>query len=368
MLFPRRRRAVRESASKLPTREQLDWLQEILIDKFKATDIKIQQPPLADASFRAYVRTKHSAGTHILMYFPPDKEDGGKIIDTSKFLLKHKIRIPNLFAYDLDLGTVLQEDMGEELLSDRNDSKAGPDMQLYHRAFAQLDLIQDLNVKRRFGIYGTAEMLADLRLFNEWFVTKWLKCASKINLDALNAFYADLVRELASAPSCCVHFDYHSRNLCILPPQSKSKDAKEDIAILDYQDICHGHFCYDAWSLLRDVYVDLPAAMRDELFEGFVQRAKKKFSVSPDYIKLQYHLIGLHRCLRVCGVFSRLYIRDGKQEYRRHLTLLFIHMLDAIDHLIDNVTYTRISNLNLAARNILQTLRVARKELNPRGR
>ena len=90
------------------------------------------------------------------------------------------------------------------------------------------------------------QLLEDMQLFNEWFLQRWLGYDHARILNALQDYYELLIVMLGKAPVCCVHRDFHSRNLCIL--------SDDSIGVLDYQDASQGHFCYDLVSLLKDAY------------------------------------------------------------------------------------------------------------------
>ena len=308
------------------------------------------QPPIADASFRAYMRINHSQGSHILMFFPPQKEDGKRTVESSEFFLQHAVRVPKLYGYDISLGVLLQEDMGDEILLRRVQKEMSP--HLYHQALVQLQLLQGLDA-RKFGYMDENILLNEMRLFGDWYLDKWL--GIEVETSALENLYSSLINLLVEAPKCCVHYDFHSRNLVVLADTEKdkaekmeglSKDLMNDnlngkdveIGILDYQDLAQGHFCYDIWSLLRDAYITLPQDLHMEIFTAFSMGAEKKFSVSSSYIRRQYNLVGIHRCLKVCGTFARLLLRDRKKDYVGHIPRLINYMETSLKELVADKT------------------------------
>ena len=319
------------------TPAQSKWLKHFLVNELQLSDWQMQ-PPIADASFRAYSRITHDQGSYMLMHFPPSQENGDIIISSSKFLISNNIRVPQLLGYDLDVGVVLQEDMGTELLSDYNQSDSGNNdeiveplrQQLYQKSLGQLNLLQGLDASD-FGYLDSDKLLGEMRLFGEWFIGKWLGTPPSVNLDELEHLYLCLVEQILLAPQCCIHLDFHSRNICVL-----ESGGGKDIGLLDYQDLLQGHFCYDIWSLLKDAYVRLPQGMSDKLFKEFSATATQKFAVTDDYVRLHYNIIGVQRCLKVCGIFSRLFLRDGKEHYLPHIPLVMEHLNVAITSLLED--------------------------------
>lgn len=311
-----------------PTGSQLEWLENVLTTKFKLSDWELQAP-IADASFRAYSRIVHSQGSYMLMHFPPTQEDGQTIVESSKFLIKNNIRVPQLLGYDLDVGVVLQEDMGSELLFSYTEESTKPEqrLELYLQSIGQIDLLQDLDAKE-FGYFDPARQIREMQLFSEWFIGKWLGTSEPNTLAELEDLYLQLSEEIFTAPQCCIHLDFHSRNLCVLT-EGNERNSHKNIGVLDYQDLLQGHFCYDIWSLLKDAYVLLPEGMNQTLFQSFINLSTNRFDLSEDYVRLHYNLIGVQRCLKVCGTFSRLSLRDGKGHYLPHIPLVLNYLLEA---------------------------------------
>ena len=179
------------------------------------------------------------------MHFAPDKENGERIIQTAQFFLAQGIRVPLLHSYDTSLGLALQEDMGSELLAQRNRQFINPI--LYYKAIDELKKIQLLDAVS-LGVFDENRQMDEMRLFSEWFLGNWLHY--EFPSEQLENYYLLVARSLAAAPRLCAHGDFHSRNIVLL-----KGDA---IGLLDYQDACMGHFCYDMVSLLRDAYIRLP--------------------------------------------------------------------------------------------------------------
>ena len=275
---------------------------------------------MADASFRCYYRIAHSQGSFVLMTFPPAKEDGERILKTAEFFLSAGVRVPSLYAQDIGLGLILQEDMGSVLLAHRNAQKM--DISVYRKALDELMKIQKLNASS-LGIFTPERMLQEMSLFTDWFIGKWFGTSSPLSASYLQNFYESLVALMKDVPQSCVHCDFHSRNLCILPDDA--------IGVLDYQDALQGHFCYDIACLLQDAYIRLPNEKVRELYFYWLDGAMKIFALTDkEEVRRQFHLISIQRMLKVCGIFSRLYFRDGKSDYLKHIPLVMDYLHDAV--------------------------------------
>ena len=123
-----------------------------------------------------------------------------------------------------------------------------------------------------------------------------------------------------------MHRDYHSRNLMIVPTNSPG--------IIDFQDAVIGPITYDLVSLLRDCYIQWPAAKVDAWAENYRQRLVATDMMSADTAQFRrwFDLMGLQRHLKVLGNFCRLWYRDAKAQYLADLPLTLKYVLAVMDH------------------------------------
>jgi aminoglycoside/choline kinase family phosphotransferase len=84
------------------------------------------------------------------------------------------------------------------------------------------------------------------------------------------------------------------------------------LGLLDYQDALAGHPAYDLASLLQDirrtVSPELEAAMLDRYLAA-------RPDIDPAAFRTAYDVLGAQRNIKILGVFTRLYVRDGKASY-----------------------------------------------------
>ena len=140
-------------------------------------------------------------------------------------------------------------------------------------------------------------------------------------------------------PRVFVHRDYHSRNLMVVDIDGPG--------VLDFQDALQGPATYDLASLLRDVYVEWPAAQVEQWMDYYLhrrgtphgRRETGRFARELDFMGLQRHL-------KIAGLFVRLHLRDGKSGYMADvpLTMKYIRAtceryaeLDVLSRLLDEL-------------------------------
>jgi N-acetylmuramate 1-kinase len=120
-----------------------------------------------------------------------------------------------------------------------------------------------------------------------------------------------------------VHRDYHSRNLMIT--------AQRSPGVIDFQDALAGPIGYDLVSLLKDCYVCWPRARVVAWLDDYRSRLRAAGgAVGADGAEFLrwFELVGLQRHLKVLGIFSRLWYRDGKRDYLTDLPLTLEYVRD----------------------------------------
>ncbi len=282
-------------------------------------------PASADASFRSYWRVTHAGGTTIVMDAPPAHEDCGRFADLSRRLCAIGINTPQIHAEDREQGFLLISDLGERVYLDHL-SEGNAD-RLYGDALGVLLTLQMHGPREDLPVYDAAFLLRELGLFREWFLSRHLGLAldttSQTMLDQVDRL---LVESALEQPQVCVHRDYHSRNLMVT--------ETDNPGVLDFQDAVVGPVTYDLASLLRDCYIRWPAQQVSDWaleYQRLAQQCGVMAEVEPRVFLRWFDLMGLQRHLKVCGIFARLNIRDGKPQYLNDLPRTLGYILEVAE-------------------------------------
>ncbi|GGY58087.1 aminoglycoside phosphotransferase family protein [Marinobacter zhanjiangensis] len=273
-------------------------------------------PVSGDASFRRYFRAtgKDSAGktiTAIAMDAPPEREDCHPFVALAHHWREHGVAVPQIFAEDPGQGFLLLEDFGDQLMLGRLNGVTADD--LYDEAMAELIRIQQVPEGDDYPLppYDEALLDREMNLFPDWLLEGLLQMnltdGERCMLETTFAF----LRESALAqPRVTVHRDYHSRNLLVRPDTPVP-------GVIDFQDAVNGPITYDIASLLKDCYIDWPAARRNAWLEDFrlMSREAGLHQADSDTFRQWFELMGMQRHLKAAGIFARLYLRDGKSGY-----------------------------------------------------
>jgi hypothetical protein len=270
-----------------------------------------------DASNRLYFRVEPEvAETRILALLPgPFDPVELPFLEVSKLFQAIPLRVPEIYEVDGDLGILLLEDLGDELLQDvveRGCTEVRKNA-LYRESVSMLVRLQargaELSAEGHpFGPFRTAfdgkkfgEELAFFRLhFLEGFSGRTL---SSRDLGELDSEFRSLASELASQPYALCHRDYHSRNLILFG---------DEIAVIDHQDARMGPRCYDLASLLNDSYVAHEAALVREMKELFSREGGAD-------VAAEYDVAALQRNLKALGTFGYQISARGNDVYRRYI-------------------------------------------------
>ena len=294
------------------------WFQGILPSlNEKATEAELL-PLSGDASFRRYFTSQPSQQTYVLVDAPPDREDSRPFVQVAQKFLGAGVNVPKVFDVNYASGFMCLSYLGETLLweklhelhSQNRFQEAGA---IYEEAFRILLKIQGLHEGSDFLLppYDGVLLLNELELFREWF------CGGIMEMELgsadhmlLDHFFEMLIDSALAQPQVCVHRDYHSRNLIY------REDG--DHGVLDFQDAVIGPVTYDLVSLIRDCYISWPGSQVREWalkYAGMASEAGILADVDEEEFLFSFDLMGVQRHLKATGIFSRLYLRDGKSGY-----------------------------------------------------
>lgn len=279
------------------------------------------RPASSDASFRRYFRLDaEHGGTLIAMDAPPEREDSLQFVKIARLFGAAGVTTPQILAENLPEGFLLVSDLGQTTYLQA--LGAGADAQpLYVDA---LDSLVRIQAASRTGVlppYDHDRLLAELRLFPDWYVARHLQTSFEASeRAAMESAFEALIADALAQPPVFVHRDYHSRNLMHIPGGNPG--------VLDFQDAVLGPPTYDLVSLLRDAYVEWPEEQQIDWAARYWERARSAgVPVQADFADLWRAMewIGLQRSLKVLGIFARLYYRDGKDRYLGDLPRVMGH-------------------------------------------
>ena len=279
-----------------------------------------------DASNRRYFRFLWAGQSYILVEAPPATEKNAAFLAVRELLGSAGVKVPALYAVDLDRGFLLLEDLGDRVLLP--ELNAGSVESHYSEAFAVLRHIAALAPDEvDLPPYDRALLTEELSRFADWFVEALLDYTlNAAEQDVLDSLFARLIDSALEQPQVLVHRDFHSRNLML--------QASGELAVIDFQDAVVGPITYDLVSLLRDCYIQWPPGQVSVWAlqqRNALQAQGLLAAVDDEQYLCWFDWMGLQRHIKVLGTFARLYLRDGKSAYLDDLPLVIQYVLEILD-------------------------------------
>ncbi len=271
----------------------------------------------ADASFRKYYRLREAQKSVIVMDSSLELESLSSFLDVTRRLLDAGVKAPRILEQNEELGYLILEDFGERQLLDV--LEASNFKRHYSNAIDEIVKMQDASTLG-LPLYNKAFLHFEMDLMQEWYLEKKLKLTLLQSQKEIIIKSLDSISEvvLSQPQGLFVHRDYHSRNIMLT--------QKDEIGVIDYQDAMSGAITYDLVSLLKDCYI---AFTREDIEKlALIFRDKKCPEVSDAIFLKWFDFMGLQRHIKVLGVFSRLYLRDGKDGYLKDIPLVLKYTLE----------------------------------------
>ncbi|MCK0068704.1 aminoglycoside phosphotransferase family protein [Kordiimonas laminariae] len=278
-------------------------------------------PLKADASNRTYTRLIDGSRKCLLMDAPPETENLKAYLDTNRYLASVGLRVPEIYAEDLELGMALIEDFGADtftkLLAD-----GLPEAELYDLATDVL--IHTKQQGKPEGIqlqpYDMAALMREVNLFTEWFVPHVRgESITEAERDVWNSVWQKALANIARDQAVFVYRDFHVDNAMRLEGEGVTA-----CGLLDFQDALLGSPVYDLVSLIEDARREVSAETRRAVLA-------KYFAAFPELDRIQFlndiATLGAQRHAKVSGIFIRLSERDDKHVYLKHIP----HVLRLLD-------------------------------------
>lgn len=304
---------------------------EILIKSFleknNVSDYTINKIA-GDASFRSYYRIfRDKKDSLILMDAPPEYENVEPFVKIDLILRENNFLAPEIFAKDIKNGFLLLQDFGDLSLNKalENQELSNKELDLYKKSTDILLNLHQVEGKHNLENYDSDLLLKEVELFIDWYLPFIIKKpANKVEKEILKQNFKKLFSKL-SGEKALVLRDYHADNLFIY--QNK-------IALLDFQDAVLGSKAYDLVSLLEDAR----RVVKQDTVKSIIDYYLIKSNVDKDIFLQDYKILSLQRNIKIIGIFSRLAIRDKKENYLNMIPKILNYVSNRLeDKLFDEI-------------------------------
>ena len=264
------------------------------------------EPLAQDASFRRYLRIRGDRPA--VLMDAPAPEDVRPFLHIAAHLRGIGVSVPAILAADDHQGLVLEQDLGDDLLSVLLD-RGEPAAPLFDAAVDALVIMQSAPPPAGLPLWDAPTMAATAMgtLFDWWWPARFGAEAPPAARDDVGAALAEMLKPVANGPTTFVHRDYFAGNLLRLP------DGR--VGIIDFQGAALGHPAYDLVSLLQDARRDIPRYIQDRAFKRYL-RARP--DLDPAAFRMAFTACAAQRHLRVACQWVRLALRDNRPHYLAH--------------------------------------------------
>jgi aminoglycoside/choline kinase family phosphotransferase len=264
------------------------------------------------------------------------REENVAFLEFSRHFRRHALPVPEIYGEDLEHGAYLEEDLGDtslfELLSNnRRGEEIGPEVvEAYRKSIAtlprfQVEAARDLNYKVCYprASFDRQSISWDLNYFKYYF----LRLAGiPFSEQALEDDFSRLTKFLLSAGrDYFLYRDFQSRNIMLRNGQPY---------FLDYQGGRKGALQYDVASLLYDAKADLPAELRQQLLDHYLDALRGYVDLPREAFMQHYYAYVYIRIMQALGAYGF----RGFYERKVHFLQSVPYALKNIRWLLHNVT------------------------------
>jgi aminoglycoside/choline kinase family phosphotransferase len=276
---------------------------------------------LGDASFREFYKIEKNSKLTILVKANKDKFRNLIIYAAiNELLIKNKIKAPKLVQEYFEKNMMEIENLGsysflEYVKNKKNKLSDYKKLVELIIKLQKIDFKKDIkfrNNKIRIKKHNLFELHKESDLFFDWYLKNNSKKKEfKKNKKKIKKELNDLYKKLYFQEMCFVHRDFHASNIMV-------KNKK--FGLIDSQDALRGNLLYDVASLIDDVRIKLTTKMKSSLFSYYLS---KTLNIKKNAEKLlaqnDFDILSVQRNLKILGIFVRLYKRDHKLSYLKHL-------------------------------------------------
>jgi N-acetylmuramate 1-kinase len=107
----------------------------------------------------------------------------------------------------------------------------------------------------------------------------------------------------------------------------QGRQGRDRLGLLDFQDALAGHPAYDLVSMLQDARRTVSPDVEREMLDHYLGLCNP----GEDF-ETAYHILGVQRNLKILGIFTRLWKRDGKPRYRAFQSRVWAYVERSLEH------------------------------------
>ena len=245
-------------------------------------------------------------------------------------LAKSGILCPRVLNHDGKIGVTIQQDIGDTSLIDIDIEIDNGGLLLDEtvRLLSKLHLAQI----PQLPTLTLNDLSAQMQMMEEMFLNNFLDITLSSQLSDIEQ---KALENLSQQPWMNCHFDFERRNLHAI---------KNDICVIDFQDLCHGPIGIDLAGIFVDHYKTYP--------KEIILKQLKRYN---EFMKLDVHALdtfewlrwgGIQRGMRILGTLSKLYLETKRSFRLKDLSQIlenFINLIPEENHTCKALLIEKVS-------------------------
>jgi len=249
-----------------------------------------------DASVRQYFRLIAQSGDNSLLVCVDPANSVPSFLEIQKLFKDNGVAVPAVFAFDLEAGVILLEDLGDVSLEAyaRNCLSGETAMEQYKKVIEVVLDIQSINGVMLERSFDVQKLMSEFDFFIEHCLKGYFKISDPLPV-SLKGRFEDIAYAMYDPKLFVIaHRDYHSRNIIV-------KDNV--VRVIDFQDAMMGLPQYDIVSLLEDPYSNLLPGVKEQLKEYYREMAVQRDIDTGDFDYL-YDIAAYQRNIKALGTYG----------------------------------------------------------------
>lgn len=246
-------------------------------------------------------------------------------LSVHKAYRENSVRIPEIYDHDVEQGYILQEDLGDNSLSNilSQVSSLPEEYALYQKIVDQLIQIHAISYERYENSsftklsFDVEKLMWEINFSITHFMEGHLglELTSKERSIILDT-YQKICDKLAQPKQVVTHRDFHSRNIMV---------KNHDLAIIDFQDCRMGIPQYDLVSLLDDCYYKIHSENYFRLKRYYWDKflSQRGLQSSWDEFIYLYDLMMIQRTFKALGSFGFISKTKNDPKFIRYIGYAF---------------------------------------------
>ena len=257
------------------------------------------EPLKIEASGRQYFRVFSKKNSYVISFDNRPINGQNVFINRANELAASNVRVPKIFKYDTANFFTILEDLGDHSLIDEKDFYQNKKF-----VVSALELLNQMHQSTHVDLHSTFWMGLEShsKKFSKIFCKEFLKIKM---FEEYEDIFPDLRSEIMDQQWTNCHFDFERRNIQVID--------NSELALLDFQDLCHGPIGIDLAGILVDHYIPLNLDILKKYCNCFAEISIYGISAEDVYRSTLWG--GLQRNLRIMGTLTELYI-NLKRSFR----------------------------------------------------